>query len=160
MVKGIGVMQAIDIAVNAPTVRLDDPVTRAVKVLAVGRLPGLIVVDRSSRPHTVLPGSQVLRMIVSPSYQRDPALTRTIDEAHADLFWQELGSRTVRDCLPPKPAKQVAVTADATLLEVAGLMARMHSPLVAVVAADGKLIGCITLNSLLGHLDLPAAADQ
>lgn len=148
-------MQAADIAVEAPTVRLDDPVTRAVKVLADRRLPGLIVVDAESRPKMVLPGSQVLRMIIAHSYQRDPVLTRTIDEAHADLFWQELGSRTVADCLPPQPSKQVAVSADATLLEVAGLMARMHSPLVAVVAGDGRLAGCITLNSLLVHLDLP-----
>lgn len=148
-------MQASDIAVEAPTVALGDPVTRAVKVLADRRLPGLIVVDADHRPRAVLPGSQVLRMIISTSYQRDPALTRTIDEAHADLFWQELGNRTVGDCLPPKPSKKVAVHADATLLEVAGLMARMHSPLVAVVTTDGRLHGCITLNALLTHLDLP-----
>lgn len=148
-------MQASDIAVEAPTVTLDDPVTRAVKVLADRRLPGLIVVDQDLRPRAVLPGSQVLRMIISLSYQRDPALTRTIDEAHADLFWQELGNLTVRDCLPPQPSKKVAVQADATLLEVAGLMARMHSPLVAVVGADDRLRGCITLNALLQHLDLP-----
>ena len=149
-------MQASDIAVESPTVRLDDPVTRAVKVLADRRLPGLIVVDDAARPRAVLPGSQVLRMIIATSYQRDPALTRTIDEAHADLFWQELSNRTVSDCLPP-PTKRVAVYADATLLEVAGLMARMHSPLVAVVAADGRLVGCITLTALLTHLDLPDA---
>lgn len=148
-------MQASDIVVEAPTVALDDPVTRAVKVLADRQLPGLIVVDEASRPRVVLPGSQVLRMIIAHSYQRDPALTRTIDEAHADLFWQELSNRTVADCLPPQPAKQVAVQADATLLEVAGLMARMHSPLVAVVDTDGRLLGGITLNSLLVHLDLP-----
>ena len=148
-------MQASDIAVEAPTVALGDPVTRAVKVLADRRLPGLIVVDATNRPRAVLPGSQVLRMIIGSSYQRDPALVRTIDEAHADLFWQELGDRTVDDCLPPQPSKKVAVHADATLLEVAALMARMHSPLVAVVEADGRLHGCITLSALLAHLDLP-----
>lgn len=150
-------MRAGDIEVEAPTVRLDDPATRAVKVLADRRAPGLIVVGGDSRPRAVLPGSQVLRMIIAPGYQRDPALARTIDEEHADLFWQELGSRTVADCLPPQPSKQVAVNADATLLEVASLMARMHSPLVAVVAADGGLTGCITLATLLVHLDLPDA---
>ncbi len=148
-------MQASDIAVEVPTITLGDPVTRAVKVMAAQRLPGLIVVDRKSRPRVVLPGSQVLRMIVAPGYQRDPALARTIDEAHADLFWQEFGNRTVGDCLPPQPTKQVAVQSDATLLEVASLMARMHSPLVAVVGPDGRLVGCITLPTLLANLAIP-----
>ena len=152
-------MQASDIAVEVPTVSLDDPVTKAVKIMADRLLPGLIVVDQAYRPRAVLPGSQVLRMIVAHNYQRDPALARTIDEAHADLFWQELGHRTVSDCLPPQPSKKVAVQADATLLEVAGLMARMHSPLVAVVASDGRLVGCITLSALLLHLDLPDTTD-
>ena len=90
-------MPASDIAVEVPTVTLDDPVTRAVKIMADRQLPGLIVVDRASHPRAVLPGSQVLRMIVAQTYQRDPALARTIDEAHADLFWQELEHRTVSD---------------------------------------------------------------
>lgn len=152
-------MHASDIAVEFPTITLDDPVTRAVKIMGDRRIPGLIVVDHKSRPRCVLPGSQVLRMIIAPTYQRDPALVRTIDEAHADLFWQELGNRTVGDCLPPQPTKQVAVHEDATLLEVAGLMARMHSPLVAVVGTDGRLTGCITLTMLLANLALPDSGD-
>ncbi len=37
---------------------------------------------------------------------------------------------------------------DATVLELAALMARTHSPLVAVVEGD-RLIGAVTLQSLL-----------
>jgi CBS domain-containing protein len=150
-------MHASDIAIQVPTVTLRDPVTTAVKLMADRHLPGLIVVDDASRPRVVLPGTQVLRMIVSHSYQRDQALARTIDEAHADLFWKELGNRTVRDCLPRELAKPVAVSTDATLLEVANLMARMHSPLVAVVDRGGYLVGCITLTSLLASLALSDA---
>jgi predicted transcriptional regulator len=150
-----GVMQARDIAVQMPTVTVRDAVTTAVRVMALTQLPGLIVVDAWSRPTVVLPGTQVLRMIVLHSYQRDQALARTIDEAHADHFWQELGQRTVGDCLPLHLAKPVLVGEDATLLEVATLMARAHSPLVAVVNGDGRLLGAITLNGLLTSLAIP-----
>ncbi|RBQ14904.1 histidine kinase [Spongiactinospora rosea] len=142
-------MQARDIAVTLPTVTTRDPVADAVRVMAVGRLPGLIVVDTAGRPSTVLPGTQVLRLAIPSPYQEDPALCRAIDEAHADLFWQELGDRTVGDCLPRQRPKPVTIPQHATLLEVAALMARQHSPLVAVVDAAGLLIGAITLERLL-----------
>ncbi|WP_049561788.1 CBS domain-containing protein [Nonomuraea sp. SBT364] len=84
-------MQARDIAVKVPTVTAGDPVTRAVRVMTLARLPGLIVVDDAARPRMVLTGTQVLRMTVPGAYQEDPTLARTVDEAHADMFWQERG---------------------------------------------------------------------
>ncbi len=152
-------MHASDIAVNVPTVTVHDPVALAVRVMAVSRLPGLVVVDERSRPHLVLPGTQVLRLAVPGAYQEDPALARAVDEEHADHFWQELGDLTVGDCAPRRPVKPVTVRADATLLEVAALMARLHSPLVAVVDEDGVLLGAVTLERLItslavfGHVD-------
>lgn len=38
-------MQAHEIAVSPPTVRMDDPVSKAVQLMVVNRLPGLVVVD-------------------------------------------------------------------------------------------------------------------
>ncbi|WP_200320290.1 CBS domain-containing protein [Prauserella cavernicola] len=152
-------MQAHEIAVNVPTVTIDDPVAKAVRVMAVGRLPGLIIVDDKARPRVVLPGTQVLRLLVPASYQEDPALIRTIDEAHADEFWSELGDRTVGDCLPKQPSKPVTVPAEATLLEVAALMARTHSPLVAVTSTGGTLVGAVTLDRMLTSLALSGIED-
>lgn len=147
-------MKAGDIAEDMATVTVNAPVSEAVRVMTQAHLPGLIVVDERSRPTMVVPGTQVLRMAVLHAYQDDPALVRTIDEAHADLFWQELGNRTVGDCLPGKPTKPITTPAGATLLELATLMARQHSPLVAVVDNGGVLIGGITLNRLLINLSL------
>lgn len=144
-------MRASDIAANVPTVTVDDPVTKAVRLMAVRRLPGLVVVDERMRPSTVLPGTQVLRLAVPDSYQEDPALTRVVDEAYADSFWQELGDRTVGECLPVM-ARPVTVRAEATVLEVATLMARQHCPLVAVVDSNGVLSGAITLERLITSL--------
>ncbi|MCS7475300.1 CBS domain-containing protein [Umezawaea endophytica] len=152
-------MQARDIAVNVPTVTVDDPVAKAVRVMAVSRLPGLVVVDARSRPWAVLAGTQVLRLAVPGAYQEDPALVRTVDEDHADVFWQELADRTVGDVSPSRPAKPVTVRADATLLEVAALMARQHSPLVAVVDDDGVLVGAVTLERLITSLAVFNADD-
>ncbi len=152
-------MHASNIAVNLPTVTVHDPVTKAVRLMALGRMPGLIVVDDQGRPSCVLPGTQVLRLAVPGAYQEDPALCRTIDEAHADLFWGELGDLTVGDCLPQRPATPATVRLDATLLEVAALMARLRSPIVAVVGPDGVLAGAITLERLLTTLVLSGSDD-
>lgn len=152
-------MRARDIAVDMPTVTVRDPVAKAVRVMTQGRLPGLVVVDDALRPTVVVPGTQVLRMAVLYSYQEDPLLARTIDEAHADLFWQELGNRTVGECLGPNRSKPVTVGLDATLLELATLMARQRSPLVAVVDHQGLLVGVITLNDMLTRLAVPEISE-
>lgn len=151
-------MQASDICRSMPTVTLQDPVARALKVMAAERLSGLAVVDDQQRPLVVLPGTQVLRLSLAHGYQEDPALARAIDEEHADHFWQEEVDRPVRECMPAKAgkAKKSGIVAeDATLLEVAGVMSRLHTPVVVVVDGTGRLLGGITLTMLLDHLDLP-----
>lgn len=152
-------MQARDIVVTLPTVTVADPVAKAVRSMVVNRLPGLVVVDDASRPVAVLPGTQVLRLAIPGSYQSDPALARTIDEVHADLFWLEPGRLSVGDCLPSPPARPAVVSMDATLLEVATLMARRHSPLVAVVDGAGILVGAVTLERLLTSLAVSGPGD-
>jgi CBS domain-containing protein len=148
-------MHARELATDPPTVMLSDSVATAVATMARERLPGLIVIDEARRPRAVLPGTQVLRMSIALGYLEDAALARAVDEQHADEFWHQEANRPVSECLPPKLAAPATVDADATLLEVARAMARAHSPLVAVLDADGTLMGAITLPRLLEHLDFP-----
>lgn len=145
-------MRAVDLAVSLPTVGLDTPALAAARLLAGQDLPGLIVLDRRGRPTTVLPGTQVLRMAVPPYILDDPALAGVIDEAAADVFLRGLGARTVAECLPEQPRELPLVDADATVLEIAALMARSRSPLVAVVDDGQHLIGAISLDVLLGRI--------
>jgi CBS domain-containing protein len=145
-------MRAGDISVPMSTVVEGMSAREAARVLAAQDLPGLIVVDEKGRPLTVLAGTQVLRMAL-PSYcQDDPALARVIDEAAADVILAGIGDRTVADLLPRNRPELPAVSADATLLEVASVMARSNVPLVAVVDAGRVMTGAITLDGLLDRL--------
>jgi CBS domain-containing protein len=74
-----------------------------------------------------------------------------IDEASADVFIGGLGTRTVRECLPTAPRELPIVGPQATMLELAALMARARSPLVAIVD-HGRLIGAVTLDRLLDRV--------
>jgi CBS domain-containing protein len=153
------IMQAHEIAVTLPTVRMDDPVSKAVQLMIVKRLPGLVVVDDADRPVAVLPGTQVLRLLIPQSYRDDPALVRIVDEIHADLFWHGPGNLTVGDCMPNPVPKAATVAPDATLLEVATAMANKRSPLIAVIDDSGRLMGGVTLERLLTSLAIAGPND-
>jgi len=75
-----------------------------------------------------------------------------VDEASADMFLRELGDRTVQQCLTEAPRELAVVAPEATVLEVAALMARSHTPLVAVVGPDGALLGVVTLATLMDRI--------
>jgi hypothetical protein len=128
------------------------PAIDAARILASGDLPGLIVVDEVAKPLLVLPGTQVLRLAVPSYIQDDPTLARVVDEAAADLFVRELDGRTVQECLPHEPKEPPVVNGRATALEIAALMARTRSPLVAVTNADGSLAGVVTMHALLDRI--------
>jgi CBS domain-containing protein len=145
-------VRAGEVAAPFPAVGLDTPAVEAAQLLAGQNLPGLIVVDEVGRPWTVLPGTQVLRMAVPAYCQDDPALARVIDEAEADLLLSGLAGRTVRQCLPERPRELPVVDPDATVLEIAALMARTRSPLVAVVGEGGRMRGAVTLDALLDRM--------
>jgi predicted transcriptional regulator len=145
-------MRASEVARPFSTVTEATPAREAVRVLAAQDLPGLVVVDTRGRPVTVLAGTQVLRMAL-PSYcQDDPALARVVEESAADVILDGLGERTVAQLLPRTRPELPAVGPDATVLEVASVMARSNVPLVAVVGDDKVMTGVITLDGLLDRM--------
>lgn len=145
-------MRAGDLAEPFPTVRRETPAVAAARLMATRNLPGLIVVDGGDYPVTILPGTQVLRMALPSYLDEDPTLGRVIDEAAADVFLRGVGDRTVAECLSHEPRELPVVDPDTTVLEVAAVMARTRSPLVAVARAGGPLLGAITLDALLDRM--------
>ena len=153
-------MRARDLAEPFPVVTLDTDAMEAARLLGAKRLPGLIVCGRDGRPYTVLPGSQVLRFIIPNYVQEDLALARVYDEQASDELLAKLTASTVRDVLPGERDvdELPIVDHDATTMEVAAVMARVHSPIVAVVDGD-DLLGAITVGRLLDHL-LPSSPTE
>ena len=145
-------MRARDLADDLPTVNLDTDAMEAARTMARHRIPGLVVLDDGS-PYTVLPGSQVLRFVIPSYVQDDPRLAGVYDERAADELCGRLAGRPVRDLLPrrPDPDDLPVTDGDATSMVVAALMARLRSPIVAVVE-NGTYLGAITASRLLDHL--------
>lgn len=141
-------MHAEEIAEEFPVVTIDSDALDAARLLAQHRLPGLVVTDSAGKPYAVLPASQVVRFIVPGYIQDDPSLAGVLSETAADRVAEKLRGKTVREVLPEHLHDVPSAGAADTLIEVASTMARMRSPLVAVVK-DGKLHGVITASSLL-----------
>jgi CBS domain-containing protein len=135
-------------AEETPLVTLDTSALEAAKLLASHRLPGLVVTDAQGRPYAVLPASQVVRFLVPSYVQDDPSLARVLSESMADHAADKLGSRRVSDVLPRERRELCVVNHDDTVIEVAAMMARLRSPLVAVMRGS-DLIGVISASRLL-----------
>lgn len=151
-------MQARDLARPYPTVRMDADGLTAARLLTEHDRPGLIVVDEHEHPIAILPGSQVLRMMIPRYVQDDPTLARVLDEASADKLYTVLEDHKVRDLIPKDRVVLPIVAPDDTVLEIAAIMAANRCPLVAVVEEDrpkAPLIGAISATALLGRV-LPA----
>jgi predicted transcriptional regulator len=141
---------ARELAEPYPLVDLDTDALEAARVLAADRLPGLVVTDSDGSPYAVLPASQVVRFVVPEYIREDPSLARVIEEEVADQIARGLAGRRVRDLVPTRPREIPLVRGDDTVLELAALMAQLHSPLVAVVD-DGDVVGVVTAARLLAH---------
>ena len=146
-----------------PVVTPDTDAMEAAQTMAAQHLPGLIVCHEDGRPYTILPSSQVLRFLIPTYVQDNPRLARALDDEASDELCRKLVRSTVRDLLPKPPDldELPVVDIDATALEVAAVMARMHTPLVAVVddqEGGNRVIGAITASRLLDHLLPPRPA--
>jgi CBS domain-containing protein len=141
-------VRAEKIAEEFPVVALDSNALDAVQLLATRRLPGLVVTNAAGTPVTILPASQVVRLLVPPYVQDDPSLAGVLSESMADRVADKLGGKTVEQVLPKPPPEMSTVKSDDTIVEVAAIMARNRSPLV-VVMNGNALVGVITASRLL-----------
>lgn len=141
-------MRAGDIAEPYPVVELTESALVAAQLLARDRLPGLVVLGTDGRPAAVLPAVSVIRAMVPDYIQRDPSLARVIGEKGAEKIVDRLRHATVADLLPEHPQEVAVLGVKDTVLEIAAVMARLRSPLCAIV--DGhRVVGVVTASHLV-----------
>jgi CBS domain-containing protein len=148
-------VNARELAEPYPAVRLHSGAVDAARLLMEEARPGLIVVDDDFHPVAVLPGSQVLRLLIPGYIRDDPNLAGVVDQEFVDHMCDALEGKTVAELLPQERSPLPVVGPDESELEVAALMAAQRSPLVAVVDGSGKsapLVGAITVSLVLGAL--------
>jgi hypothetical protein len=141
-------VQAAEIDEEFPVVDIDSPALEAARMLAEHSLPGIVVVTADGQLYAVLPASEVVRFLVPSYVQDDPLLARVLAESMADRAAEKLGGKTLRELLPQHQLTLPAVNADDTIIEVAAMMGRLRSPLIAVMK-QGRLHGVITTSRLL-----------
>ena len=141
-------MRAGDIAEPYPVVGLDTPALEAARLIARDRLPGLVVTRSDGTPKAVLPASEVVRFMVPDYVQDDPALAGVLGEVPVQQITARLQRATVADLVSARPVELAVLNTDDTVVELAEIMARLRSPLCAVV--DGtKILGVVTAARLL-----------
>src|SRR5258705_9093080 len=132
-------VRAEQIAEEFPVVSMDSDALDAVRLLATRRLPGLVVTDHAGTPVTILPASQVVRLLVPVYVQDDPSLAGVLGESITDRVADKLGGRLVAEGLPKPPPGLTIVKADHTIIRGAAGIAPNRSPLAAGLDGQGNL---------------------
>ncbi|MGW0761341.1 CBS domain-containing protein [Streptomyces sp. NPDC002814] len=148
-------MSARELAEPYPSVSTDDDATDAARLLAEYKLPALLVVDPDGQPYAIVPGSQLIGQLVPEYALEDPALAAVIDDQDLDEVPERLAGLTVAEWLPRRRFRPPTVGPGASVMHIAALMARTHTPLVAVVERDGertRLAGAVTAARLMERL--------
>ncbi|MFI6012622.1 CBS domain-containing protein [Streptomyces sp. NPDC051243] len=149
-------MRARDLAQPYASVSTDTDALEAVRLLVEHGLPGLLVADPAGQPFAMLPACDVVRTLLPRYVQEDPVLAAVVDEPHADHLCRALAGRALADRLPMGRPFLPAATPDRTAVELAELMARTRSPLIAVIERDadgpGRFLGVVTAAHLLKRL--------
>jgi CBS domain-containing protein len=154
-------VRASDLIERIPTVTAATTALEAAAVIAEYRLSGLVVADDAGVPVAVVPGTQVLRLIVPEYVREDPTLAHVYDEAGAQELAGRLADRTVGDLLADREVMRdlPSVLPEDTLIEIAEVMVRRHSPVIVVRDKQGVYHGAITFSRTMAAVAAAAGAD-
>jgi CBS domain-containing protein len=158
-----GGMKAVDLAEQVPTVVRATTGAEAARVVAEYRLSGLVVADDAGVPIAVIPGSQLLTLVLPQYLRDDPNLAHAYDEKGAEELCRGLNEATIGELLEAKrlTAKTLpSVLTEDTLIEIASVMDGGHTPLVVVTDREGRYHGAITLSRVLAAVAQAAGQDS
>jgi CBS domain-containing protein len=152
----------VNLAEKVPLVQRSTTGAEAARIVAEYRLSGLVVAGDDGVPIAVVPGSQLLSLVL-PQYVRDePNLAHAYDELGADELCGALNRTTIGELLDAKRltgAKPPSVLPEDTLIEIASAMDRAHTPVILVIDDDG-FHGVITLSRVLAAIATAAGQDS
>jgi CBS domain-containing protein len=146
-------MRARDLAVPYPLLPADAPAAEAARLLAQEEVDAVFV-DRQGHLQGVVSDIGLLVRMLPGYIIEDPKLAQVVEEGAADLLWRRLEGHTAGELLPRKGGEVPQVDGDATLMQVAAVMAGARAPMVAV-REGGRLVGGITSSALLTRLLRP-----
>jgi CBS domain-containing protein len=140
---------------DAVFVRPDEPIARAVRLIARGRLGAVAVVNARGELVGLVRDRDLLTRLTS----RRRSWWATLCAGNRDLIreYRTVTGATVGDVMGPPP---VPVSAGATIEAAADLLLRQRLRELPVVA-EGRVVGMVTRSSVLGLLERaePPAAD-
>jgi CBS domain-containing protein len=156
-------MRAAQLAEQVPMVERSTTGAEAARVIAEYRLSGLVVAGDDGVPIAVVPGSQLLSLVLPQYVRDDPKLAHAYDELGADELCAALNRATVGELLEAKKLSAVkapSVLPEDTLIEIASVMDAGHTPVALVVDRDGGFHGVITLSRVLAAIASAAGQDS
>lgn len=151
-------MHAVDVVEVLPTAGPDDAVVSALRLVCQHRLPALVVADEHGEVVGCVSLVDLVRLALPPYLRDEPIMARVFDERHADRIAAALVGTRVRDVLDEVADRVPVARPDATVVELAELMARRCCP-VALIRGKGATLGVVTANRLLTAL-LAAVGDS
>ena len=146
-------MRARDLAAPYPSLPTDAPASEVARVLATEEVD-VVFIEHQGQLQGVVSDIGLLSRLLPSYIIEDPKLAQVVEEGAADLLWRRLEGHTAGELLPRKGGEVPQVDGDATLMQVAAVMAGARAPMVAV-REGGRLVGGITSSALLTSLLRP-----
>ena len=156
-------MIAADLVEHIPTVSRETLGSEAARVIAEYRLPGLVVADDAGVPIAVVPGSQLLAVILPQYVRDDPHLAHVFDEEDADELCAKLNNTTIGELLDAQElvAKALPVRPPRGHRPRArGRHGGRPLPLIVVRDEDGTYHGAVMLSRALAAIATLAGQDS
>jgi CBS domain-containing protein len=147
-------MRASDLQVSLPLVQRRTTALEAARLIARGRLAGLVVANDAGIPFAVVSSADVLRLMVPNYVLDDMSLAGVLDEAGADEMWTRINERTIGELLDDEGVYVRDITridADANLVEMAALMVDARAE-IAVVGTPAPEALFVTLPSVMAAI--------
>ena len=142
--------RARDLALPYPSLPIDAPAAEVARILAEEDVD-VVFIERHGHLQGVVSDIGLLARLLPSYIIEDPKLAQVMEEGAADLLWRRLEGHRADELLAKAGSEIPQVDGDATLMEVAAVMAGARAPLVAV-REGGRLIGGITSSALLTRL--------